>query len=303
MFRRQHYIALILVVLVAVAFLRMPSQTASKFKLAISGLFLPLFGLATSSHDLLDKTANVLLPRNELLRQNQQLRRENQELHIRLQQAEETARENNRLNQQLGRLKQARWNLKLGRIIGRDPANWWNSAQIDLGSRDGVRPNMSVLTPDGLVGRIQSVGETRSQMILLGDPNLRVAALVEATREVGIVLSSSSSPQENNMVDLGFLSGNSQVKPGHVIVTSDEGGISPKGIVIGRIVDCRTKDFGLSTEARVKLAANLSTLEEVWVVLSEGTEISPAAKYVLPHPVPTTPRANPNPQRSAPKRK
>ncbi len=52
--------------------------------------------------------------------------------------------------------------------------------EIDLGARDGVRTNLPVLTADGLVGRMQSVGQTRSQVILLGDPDLRVAAVVAA---------------------------------------------------------------------------------------------------------------------------
>ncbi len=46
------------------------------------------------------------------------------------------------------------WKLKLANVILRDPANWWRTLQIDLGSRDGVRENLPVLTPDGLVGRV-----------------------------------------------------------------------------------------------------------------------------------------------------
>jgi rod shape-determining protein MreC len=57
------------------------------------------------------------------------------------------------------------------------------------------------------------------------------------------------------------------VKPGQNVVTSGEGDLFPKGIPVGRIVDSRAAEFGLYTEARVKLAANLPGLEEVWVML------------------------------------
>ena len=69
------------------------------------------------------------------------------------------------------------------------------------------------------------------------------------------------------MVDLSFLPGNSGARPGQTVQTSGDGGVFRGGIAIGKIVDVRTKDYGLSTEARVKLSADLSTLEEVWVMM------------------------------------
>src|SRR6266699_1400220 len=72
--------------------------------------------------------------------------------------------------------QQHRWKsrLKLAHVITRDPANWWRTVQIDLGSRDGLRTNLTVLTTEGLVGRVHSVGFTRSQVVLVGDPNCKV---------------------------------------------------------------------------------------------------------------------------------
>ncbi len=155
----------------------------------------------------------------------------------------------------------------MARVIARDPANWWRSLQINLGTRDGIRNNLPVVTADGLVGRTQSVSETRSQIILLGDPEFRVAAVVEGTNETGIITASSSTPQDQGMIDLDMLSGGSLVTPGQNVVTWGVGGVFPSGIPIGKIVDSRQKDYGLSVEARVKLGAKLSGLEEVWVML------------------------------------
>ena len=58
----------------------------------------------------------------------------------------------------------------------RDPANWWRTVQIDLGSRDGIQTNQPVLTAEGLVGRVSSVSYVSSQVVLIGDPNCRVSA-------------------------------------------------------------------------------------------------------------------------------
>lgn len=251
-------------VLLVLVLLKLPSGTMGKVKLAISGLFLPLFGLTSSAHQW--TSSSQLVSRTQLARENEELRHDNDELKIRLQQDAALENENARLRALVGWPRQAYWKLHLARVIARDPANWWRTVQIDLGSRDGIQTNYPVLTADGLVGRVQSVYPNRSQVVLLGSPDLRVAAVVLPTRETGVISAGSSSPQENNMVDLDYLSGASTVRPGYSVVTWGEGGVFPANIPIGQIVDVRTKDFGLATEARVKLSADISALQEVWVM-------------------------------------
>ena len=63
-----------------------------------------------------------------------------------------------------------------------------------------------------------------------------------------------------------FLPNNGNLKPGQTVVTSGMGGIFPPGIPIGKIADFHSAELGMLTEARVKLGANLSALEEVWVL-------------------------------------
>ncbi len=69
-------------------------------------------------------------------------------------------------------------------------------------------------------------------------------------------------------MDLTYLPGNANLKPGQEVVTSGEGGIFPAGISVGQIVDARQAEFGLYTDARVKLSANLGSLDQVWVLLN-----------------------------------
>jgi rod shape-determining protein MreC len=264
--KRPHYIALGLVVFLTLAILNLPSQMNARFKLGIGNLYLPLFGLAGFSHNLADTVADTFVPRRTLLRLNDELRLENQQLRLQVQQAQETASENARLRQLLGWQRQAPWKLKLAKVVLREPANWWRTVQIDLGSRDGVRTNLAVMTMDGLVGRVSSVGLTRSQVVLLGDPNCKVSARVEnQTRDIGVIGPSGSVNTE--FVTLGFLSRNANLKPGQNVVTSGEGGIFLKDIPIGKVVETEATDYGLRAEAQVKLGANLSALEDVWVML------------------------------------
>jgi len=264
MLKRPHYIALGLIVLLTLVTLNLPGHMTARLKQGIGSLFLPLFGLASSTQQAAGTAGDALVPRRELLKQNEGLRREIERLRLQAEQAEETARENVRLRQLVEWQAQAHWKLKLARVVLRDPANWWRTVQIDLGSRDGLQVNWPVLTMDGLVGRVSSVSLTRSQVTLLGDPNCKVAARVEnETHDTGVI--GPYGPRETELVALGFLSRNANLKPGQAVLTSGEGGIFPPGIPIGKVVDVQPVDYGTRAEARVKLAANLNALHEVWV--------------------------------------
>ena len=265
MFKRKNYIAIGIVVLVTVVILSLPSHATSHLKLAIGSLFLPLFGLAGTSQQLPADLADSVLPRRELLKQIDNLRRENQQLKVQALQAAATARENDQLSSLIGWQRQTPWKLKLANVIMRDPANWWRTVQIDLGSRDGLRENLPVLTNDGLVGRISAVGVVSSQVILIGDPNCKVSALVDnPAHDVGIL--GASSPLDNSIVELTYLASSANLKSGQKVFTSGLGEIFPKGIPIGQIVDAQPVEYGLYTEARVKLNVNLGALEQVWVL-------------------------------------
>jgi len=264
MFKRSHYIALGVVGLLTLILLNLPSHTTARLKLAIGSLFLPLFGLSNSSDQLANKAGDAITTRSELLKENDALRRENQDLRVQAMQGQEIARENARLHQLLAWKQTRPWKMKLAKVVVRDPSNWWRTVQIDKGSLDGLSNNLPVLTPEGLVGRVSAVGLTRSTVVLIGDRDCKVAAQVVETRDTGVI--GATDPLDISLVALGFLSKNAKLVPGQAVITSGLGGIFPGGIPIGQIADSRPVDYGLYTEARVKLSANLSSLDEVWVL-------------------------------------
>jgi rod shape-determining protein MreC len=265
MLKQKNYLAVGAVTLVALLIFSLPSSVTGRLKLAVGSLFLPLFGLVNAAQQLPVVAADAVLSRRELLQLTEKLRRENDQLKVQALQANTTAHENDQLRSALGWQRQTPWKLKLANVVMRDPANWWRTIEIDLGTRDGLRENLPVLTSEGLVGRVSSVALTRSQVILLGDPNCKASALVEnPARDTGVI--SANGPLDNSLAELTYLSGSANLKPGQNVITSGLGGIFPKGIPIGQVVDSRPVEFGLYTEARVKLSANLDALEQVWVL-------------------------------------
>ncbi len=265
MFKQKNYLALGAVVIVAVVLLSLPTRATARLKLAVGSWFLPLFGLASASQQLPADLADSVLPRRELLQQIDALRRENQLLKSQAVQTAAIARENDQLRALFNWQKQSPWKLKLAKVVLRDPANWWRTVQIDLGTRDGVRDNLPVITEAGLVGRVSSASYAHSQVVLVGDQNCRVSALVEnPARDTGVLIAGGTL--DTSLVDLTYLASSANLKPGQSVITSGLGGVFPKGIPIGQIVDARSVEYGLYTEARVKLNANLGSLEQVWVL-------------------------------------
>jgi rod shape-determining protein MreC len=94
-----------------------------------------------------------------------------------------------------------------------------------------------------------------------------VSVVVQETREHGVIAPNRINLRDPSIVQLGYLSRNSILKPDQVVVTSGMGGIFPPGISVGRLIDYEEIDQGLYTRARVKLSMTVSKLEEVWVIL------------------------------------
>jgi rod shape-determining protein MreC len=268
MFKQKNYLALGAVILVALLLFSLPPKATGRLKLAIGSLFLPLLGLASTAQQLPVAAADAVLSRRELLQLTENLRRENDQLKVLALQTAAAFRENDQLRAALERQRKLPWKLKLANVILRDPANWWRTIEIDLGSRDGITNNLPVLTAEGLVGRVSSVWPAHSQVVLLSDPNCKASALVEnQAHDTGII--SASGPLDNSLVELTHISSGANLKPGQSVVTSGLGGIFPKGIPIGLVAEnARSVEFGLYVETRVKLSANLGALEQVSVLMN-----------------------------------
>lgn len=150
-------------------------------------------------------------------------------------------------------------------VTGRSPDKWNSSILIDVGEKDGIKKNMAVVSPDGgLVGRVTEVGYANSKVLLITDTNrMGISAVVQETRAVGIVSGSSS---DSGSVEIGLIDREAELKKGQKVVTSGLSDIFPAGILIGEITDYQMEDSGLTKKAKIKPAANMNRLEEVFVV-------------------------------------
>ncbi|MCX7887774.1 MAG: rod shape-determining protein MreC, partial [Verrucomicrobiae bacterium] len=161
----------------------------------------------------------------------------------------------------------APWRTVTARVIGRDASNWWNSIQIDRGSDDGIRPNLPVLSATGLIGKTVRVTAGESRVLLLTDTTCKVAALIETTREPGIVSGTTTTLSREPRLLMSFLDRKANVKPGDAVYTSGLGGIFPRGILIGTVLEADLDPLGICQQVELKPAADFRRLEEVMVIL------------------------------------
>lgn len=265
MLKRGHYWALGAVISLLLVLLNLPPTASARLKLAISGAFLPLFGLANTGASFVDDVSLRVLPRGVLIAQLRQLENENAELKLEAQQSNKALEENRRIRAQLGDTPPDAWGWRLARVVGREPTTWWRTVQINYGSRHGAVLNQTVLTPEGIVGRISLVGAHLSHVALVGDVDCQVFAVVGETRDFGVIKGPQSTV-EAGVVEWTSLRSSPDVMSGHMLMTSGLGGVFPKGLIIGKVIDTRSVQAGLHTSARIKLAADLSRLEEVWIL-------------------------------------
>ena len=149
-------------------------------------------------------------------------------------------------------------------VIGRDPSNWNASLIIDHGHDEGVVVGQPVVSPLGVVGRIFEVGQHTSKVILLSDPSFAVAAVVQRSRENGLLTGTLQGT-----LRLQYLTDNADVKVGDDVVTSRLSTAFPEGILIGQITDVQASMNSHTVECLVDPAVDLSELEEVIIIKNE----------------------------------
>ena len=243
------------VLLVVLVLLNLPEQPAARARLAVSSLFLPLFGLVSTAQRVISEVRRAVVPRTLLLREVSELRSENRTLHLQVAQLRAADAENQRLRRMVGWQQASPWKSKACRVIARDTADWWRTVRIELGSRDGARSGLPVVSGEGLLlGRLDTVGWA-------------VSVVVRESGETGVLTTPSAGVLEHRLVDLTHLPRNTALRPGQTVHTSGLGGYFPAGIPVGTVVDTRSVGFGLYSEARVRLFADSSRIEEVLVLM------------------------------------
>lgn len=153
---------------------------------------------------------------------------------------------------------------KAAEVVGRDLNSWYGVIIINRGTQDGVTKGKAVVSHLGLVGHIIQAASRWSKVLLITDFRSAVDALIQRSRQGGVVVGSS-----RGMCRMKYLPMNADILPGDQVVSSGLGGLYPKGLPIGRVVEVKRKDQGFFKEAEINLNVDMNKLEEVLIVLEK----------------------------------
>jgi rod shape-determining protein MreC len=198
--------------------------------------------------------------------ENRDLKAEVERLRIEQVRLNEDAGQARRLQVLLGFKEQFISKTIAAQVIGSSGSEKSRSIYIDKGWRDGIRPDMAVVTADGVVGKVLQVYGQRSleastaQVLLINDQSSGVGAILEKSRLQGILKGSDSGE-----VILEKVMSDEEVQPGDRVLTSGGDQIFPKGLPLGTVM-AATPGKELFLNIKIKPAANLSRLEEVLVI-------------------------------------
>jgi rod shape-determining protein MreC len=194
----------------------------------------------------------------------------------RISEAESVADENERLRHELGLDESwASMNRVAAEVIYRAPSNYKWIVTIDKGRVDGLKPDMAVITSDGLVGKIQRATDTSSTVLLLIDPTGAAAAKTDEGRFSGLV----SGNGAGEPLSFELVASDAKISVGDEVVTSSYNqGIYPPNIPIGRVTYVSAQTAALEKEIDVEPYADFQSLDFVQVLLESGSKLDGKAR-------------------------
>lgn len=237
--------------------------------------------LNTFSTPVQSVIASILRPINEYFTtidemkgykaENDRLIKEITRLKIENRDTESYIAENNRLKNLLDlQDKQVNMNTVAAQAVSRDYEKWYKGITINKGASSGIEKGDPVMTADGVLGVVESVGVNWAKVITIFDSNSAVGAKFTRTGDIGVVVGSEE------LADFGkckveYISGTASVMNGDILVTSGLGEVYPSGLMIGKVSEVKVDAMGNVEYAIVEPSAAFDKVYEV-LVITDYTE-------------------------------
>ena len=192
-----------------------------------------------------------------------ELREQNAELTAQVAELSESKKTSERLESLLN--LQSTYNLTstAARIIGNSSDAWSRAVTIDKGTAAGFSCGMAVCNSGGVIGQIVEVSATTSTVQLITDEGSGVSAMIQSTRAQGML-----QGQPDGSLRLSYVSTESDVKVGDIVITSGIGGVYPKGLPLGTVSSVEKYDNDVYYTIVVRAQSTAENNEEVLVITS-----------------------------------
>lgn len=192
-----------------------------------------------------------------------ELREQNAELTAQVAELSESKKTSERLESLLNLQSTYSLTSTAARIIGNSSDAWSRAVTIDKGTAAGFSCGMAVCNSGGVIGQIVEVSATTSTVQLITDEGSGVSAMIQSTRAQGML-----QGQPDGSLRLSYVSTESDVKVGDIVITSGIGGVYPKGLPLGTVSSVEKSDNDVYYTIVVRAQSTAENNEEVLVITS-----------------------------------
>ncbi len=160
-------------------------------------------------------------------------------------------------------------------VVGRSPDRWYQTVKINKGHQSGIKPDMAVISADGLIGKVDKVSPFHSSIELISshDPSNRISAVVQGEKGpvFGLI---QGYDQKQKVLLMKMIPIDQELKKGQTVTTSGLGGIFPKGLEIGKVVKVEPDKVEPTQTAYIEPAADLYDIHHLMVVDRSMQEVN-----------------------------
>ena len=205
---------------------------------------------------------------NNLQSENEELKKKNSELEQALRELEIVKSENETLKEYVNlKDKYQEYKTIPAYVINRDIGNYSNTVVINVGTKDGIQENMTVIADEWLVGHVISVTEHTAKVQTIVDTATAVTSTISTTKDTIIV---QGTLDDKTVLKATYIPTQASVLQGDSVETSGIGGIYPKGIHIGTIKEVFNTKNITDRYATVETSVDFSKLATVLVILNNN---------------------------------
>ena len=139
---------------------------------------------------------------------------------------------------------------------------------VNKGFLDGAIVGTPVVTQNGVVGRVLRAAPHASTVLMVTDPDFRLAVISQKNRTPGILTGSTGS---GRLLEVAYVSQNAEISVGETLITAGVDGSFPKGIPVGIVTLVTPGNEILFQQVHARPVVNLAALEEVLLLQGAGT--------------------------------
>ncbi len=231
----------------------------------------PIQSVITGVSDFFADKVERATSYDKMKEENKKLKQEVAILSDAVRKSEAASLENEQLRAALGMKEEnTSFVFESAEVVAKNSDNWNRSFTINKGTSSGIALDNCVITADGMVGYISEVGPNWATVLAIIDTTMEASAIASRTRDVASV-EGDYELMSKGYFKLSYLPRDTRLLKGDIIETSGFGGLFPKGIVLGSVVEVKNESHGISKYAVIKPAVDMEHVNQVLVIKSFKT--------------------------------